>query len=382
MITPDEIRDKARRLLGKAIAAWLAGEPIFPYRIPADLKLPSDLPRAIESVERLRSESKEQRRYGYRIEWEKRRSRTHGQNDFPTAIYLDSLDDLSRLIGELPAWTILQKQTQMIRERLPTLESWIRQAGHWRKLIDVGDDLDGLLGLTEYFIAHPRPGVFARRIPVASTKLLESHKPLLSDWLDRLLPFGAIDVRYGTDQFEPRYGLKYARPHFLLRPLDADVGHRIGMSFDECSLPAETLSALPVGDARVFIVENKVSVLTMPAIPNGLVLGGLGNAVTQLAEIAWLHDRPVHYWGDLDAAGFEILSRLRDLLPDVRSRLMDESTLQQCKPLATFIRPQPPKPNLNLTAAERAAYQVVCDEGIRVEQEHIGDGIVRMSLGD
>lgn len=60
---------------------------------------------------------------------------------------------------------------------------------------------------------------------------------------------------------------------------------------------------------------------------------------------------------------------------------MDEPTLRRCESLATTIRPQPAKPNLNLTPSEQAVYEIVCEDGIRVEQEHLRDTVVQSLLG-
>ncbi len=381
MITPQQLRDKARRLYPKAIAAWLAGQEFFPRRIPADLSLPTDISAAVDAVQSLREHAQSERAGGYRIEWQSRRSRAFGQNEFPHEIHIDSMDDLCTMIGELPSWRSLQKDVAKIRRHLPGLEAWMQEPGRWRNLLEVSRDLDGLTALTEYFVANPRPDVFGRQIPIAaSSKLLEKHRRLLADWLDRLLPPAAIDPRYDCGQFEPRYGLRYARPHFLIRALDPNLATRIGWPFSECSLPAETISKLPVTDANVFIVENKVNLLTMPSVHRGIVLGGLGNGVVQLTEIAWLHDRQVIYWGDLDAAGFEILSRLRGLLPDVRSLLMNPETLNACRDLASDHSSQVPKTELQLTPTEYAAYETICHEGVRIEQEHIPDQLVTTAI--
>lgn len=115
--------------------------------------------------------------------------------------------------------------------------------------------------------------------------------------------------------------------------------------------------------------------------PYGRWTGSLESPVVQLAEIPWLHDRPVYYWGDLDEAGFEILSRLRNLLPDVRSHFMDEATLRQVAALATAVRPSLVRTDLNLEELERRAYEIVCREGLRFEQEHLPDSLLgRLSL--
>lgn len=376
MITPVQIREKARRLQTKAIAAWLADEPFFPRRIPADVKLPPQVPEAIQGVQALRTGSKSQRGFGYRVQWERRRSRSHGENDFPVAIYVDSMEDLWALSGEQGRWRRLEELVQALRSRLPALEPWVRRPGNWRRLLEVEDRAEELLTLTEYFSRHPRPDVFARQIPVASSKTLERNRRFLAEWLDEVLPPEAIDPRYAVDQFEPRYGLKYARPHFLLRVLDRDLRAQLGIPFAECSLPAEALDVLRVGEANVLLVENKVSLLSMPAVRNSLVLGGLGNGVTQLCDVGWLHDRPVTYWGDMDAAGFEILHRLRSLLPSVRSMLMDEATLAESVGLCSAVPPQVPQDGLELSSSERAAYERVCREGLRIEQEHLPEDLV------
>ena len=54
---------------------------------------------------------------------------------------------------------------------------------------------------------------------------------------------------------------------------------------------------------------------------------GLGFGLGRLAQIPWLSDVAVHYWGDVDTHGFAMLDRLRAALPHARSFLMDRATL-------------------------------------------------------
>lgn len=62
-------------------------------------------------------------------------------------------------------------------------------------------------------------------------------------------------------------------------------------------------------------------------------------------------------------------------------RRWSEPTLRRCESLATTIRPQPAKPNLNLTPSEQAVYEIVCEDGIRIEQEHLSETVVQSLLG-
>lgn len=375
MITPDAIVDRAKRVYPKVVQAWLAGNlaEFFPYRIPANLSLAKNHATAIAEVQRLRQSSKQTRGHGYSVEYASRRSRTYGLNQFPIAIWIETLDDLLQLTDTSQEWETLQRAVTTLRTRQPKLGPWVSRQANWRKLLEVADVLDGLLDIVDFFQTHPRPDCFAREMPISvSTKLLEAHRRRLAGWLDLVLPPDAIDHRYGYDAFEPRYGLRYARPHFLLRVLDTNFQAALGLAFNELSLPAESISQLPVADARVLVVENKINLLALPAMERTIALGGLGNGVTQLSDIAWLHENPVYYWGDLDAEGFVILDRLRQWAPHVKSILMNPSALDEFQRLATSGNGSEPQELENLTSNERECYVTICQTNRRIEQEHIG----------
>ena len=53
------------------------------------------------------------------------------------------------------------------------------------------------------------------------------------------------------------------------------------------------------------ITENKMTFLTLPALPDAFALHGGGFKVSGLAAIPWLRECPIIYWGNLDAQGFQ-----------------------------------------------------------------------------
>lgn len=375
MICPEQLAGKAKAVYPKAVKAWLHNDldSFFPYRIRANLKLAKeDVATAIRQVDSIRKSAKETRGFGYSVSWERRQSRFLGLNDFPDAISIDTMDDLVEWIGKRQDWDRLQVAVATLRRRQPRLESWLVEGVNWKSLLELANVLDDLLSVVEYFQSNPRPDCFARELPLAiSTKLIESHRKRLASWLDRVLPPQAIDTRYGFDAFEPRYGLRYARPHFLLRVLDPVLLNELGLPFGELSLPAESLSELPVESVRVVIVENKVNLLTLPSIERGLALGGIGNAVTQLDDISWLHKNPIQYWGDLDADGFVILDRLRQRFPQAKSLLMDRSTLETLSSLAISGNGATARELSELSEAELDVYRKLCATNQRLEQERI-----------
>jgi hypothetical protein len=379
VITPKQISEKARRLYPQAVDAWLRQQcdTFFPRRIPADLKPDPAIAAAIRDVEVLRAGAKETRGRGYRIQWQGRQSRTLGRNDFPEGIYVDSLEDLVWLTRRQQEFARLAGAVAKLRSQQPELGAWLLEASNWKPLLEVAEALDDLLLVVGYFRQHPRPDCFARELPLPiSTKLIQANARLLSAWLDRVLPPSTIDARYSRGEFEPRYGLRYVRPHFLLRILDPQLMAELGLPTSELSMPAEGIATLPAKSVRVFIVENKINLLTLPPTRRAIALGGLGNAVTQLSAIGWLHHADIFYWGDLDVEGFEILARLRRHFPQLKSLLMDEPTWITFQSLSiggnVIGRALPER----LTAEERCLCQRLAESQRRLEQERIPQSAV------
>ena len=372
MITPTEIREKATKIYPRAVAAWLdslAHDP-FPWRIPANLKL-SDVPsKNIDGVQRLRGSSKETIGFGYSVEWETRNSRTHGVNDFfPKAITIDSFYDLLKMTSKLNEFQRLEESVQTIRQRLPELEQWLKQG--WLRIVEL-DALEDLIAVAEFLIRNPRPSCFARELPLAvPTKLIHQNKALLGQWLDILLPDESIDCSCDPGHFEQRYGFRYFRKHILTRILDTELQRELGLFTEELSLPRHAIANLRLEDARVVIVENQVTLLTLPPVDRGIALFGMGMGITQLFEIPWLQDSLITYWGDLDVQGFEILAMLRRRFPNTSSILMDLRTIREFEHLATSGTGHFPTLPSELNEKEAEAFLYCSAKNLRIEQEHI-----------
>lgn len=369
MIQPSDIRRKADNLYPAFLDAWLAGEPFFPRVVPSEKRVDANLAVAADSVRRLKSQAKEVRGFGYSIEWQERKSRAHGRNLFPRRIVFETQDDLLRYLGKQQEFAKFASAVQRLREKHPALEAWIRS--HRRQLLDNASQLDGLLEVVNYLLAHPRPGLFARELPLGvDTKFIEQNRRILRDWLDLTLPPEAI--RADEEHFDRRYGLRYAEPQILIRFLDDEIQRNYGSPWSVCSVPLHALGKQPVGAARTLIVENKVNLLTLPAIKGAIAVGGLGNGVTDLRYVPWLGDTEIWYWGDIDAEGFAILSRLRGAFPHVRSLLMDDKTVAEWRShIGSAGNACPAELCANLLPPERAAFMTCAAENLRIEQERL-----------
>jgi hypothetical protein len=370
MIQPDDIRRKAGNLYLSFLQTWLRGnDSFFPRIIPAD-KTPStdDMATAIKEVEQLRQGSKEALGYGYTVVWREVNSRKMGRNRFPARILFETQADYLRYVGKQQEFAAFSAAVVQLRTQTPALEDWIR--ANAQRLIEAAAQVEGLLQVVVFFRERPRPDLFARELPIpVDTKFIERHQGLLQEWLDILLPPTAI--RADEAQFELRYGLRYVEPHLYVRLLDPCLKSELGFPCSELSLPLHTLARLDVRGAAVFVVENKVNLLTLPLLPRCIGFGALGRAVTLLRHVPWVASNNLFYWGDLDVEGLEILSSLRALHPATRSFLMDEDAIDRWQQLGTKGSGRKAEVPAHLTDSERAAFLRCREHDLRIEQERL-----------
>jgi hypothetical protein len=378
VIAPDELLAKAKRLYPSVVSDWIRDEckSFFPKRIPANLELKSSgterkkQSELLREVQELRNHSKQTRGYGYSVHWEEIANRSHGLNEFPKQIWIDTLEDYlgwTRLKSDFERIT---SRIRVLREEFPTLESWV--ASSWNKLQDLDDDFQDLVTVTRYLRDHPRPDCFPRELPLAvPTKLVERQQKILGEWLDFVLASESIDFGCDRKDFAARYGFKSFRKHLLLRFLDSDWCASLGLHFEELSLPPSSIDALNVNDCRVIIVENKTNLLTLPTIPRTLGIFGEGKGVSQLLRIGWLDRSEIYYWGDLDVEGFEIYAHLKFRFPQTKSILMDLTTIQRFENLGTVGNGSEREVPVELNSAETEAFRYLRKNNLRIEQEHI-----------
>ncbi|QQZ30211.1 hypothetical protein HMY34_16380 [Thiothrix subterranea] len=389
MITPADIRTKAQKLWdsGRILQdAWAAGE-LFPWEIPFRKPNASAQMEQFAQVRgwitTLKQASVEAKGYGYRISYREVQHRQLGAQLLPDTISFDTRDDLLRFIQKKQAFPTLYQTGLETAAEFPVLRAWLLK--YPTKLMEHASVWSALLAVCRYFLHHPRPERYLREldIPGVDSKFIGQHKAILSELLDAVLPESAIDPdstglrQYG---FERRYGLKYDEPLLRLRLLDTALSPVAGIT--DVSLPLSQLAQWEIPCQRVFVTENKTNGLSFPDNAQAIVIFGLGYGVDALAEIPWLHTRPLIYWGDLDTHGFSILSRMRRHFPHTQSLLMDTQTLQQyahlcveepenarCADILQHLQPE-----------EVAVYQHLQQTHQRLEQERIPMAYLQQQL--
>jgi hypothetical protein len=368
---------------GELLAGMVSGESSFPRRLT--LKGPTSVQMA-EQFDTVRAWIAELRALPhYRVEMRELRHRVLGANEVPRAVWVDTLDNALDVLGKRREARHFATLVECTRERQPLLLEWI--AGKPLKVLELADVWGRLLDVVDWVKTHPRSGVYLRQvdIPGVHSKLIEAHRSVLIQWLDRVLTPGAVDTTAtGVSGFARRYGFRDRPQRIRLRVLDSAHALLPGAGDADITLDAGSFARLAPAVSRVFITENEINFLAFPRVRDSLLIFGAGYGFDVLAQAAWLTRCQVFYWGDIDTHGFAILDQLRTCLPHARSLLMDRATLLAFEAQWGVEDKQTLRDLPRLNSEECALYDDLRDNrlspNLRLEQERIGFGWVETAL--
>jgi len=380
-----DIRAAVQRLWdqGRILAARLHGDALFPLEIPLRAPTVADMGEQFGAVQDWARQL--QAGSGYALRTRDVNHRQLGRQQVPAAACFASADDALRLLGRLTDARRFDQLAASTLAHYPQLRDWI--GSHTLTLLDQADGWDRILAILAWFQMNPRPGLYLRQLDIAGvdTKFIEARKALLSELLDQVLPASSIQHdAIGARQFEQRYGLLGKPVMIRFRLLDPAL--HIG-GLHDLTVPLAQFMALAPSAARVYVTENEINMLAFPPQAGAMVIFGGGYAIDRLRDVAWLRERELIYWGDIDTHGFAILDRLRAYLPQTRSLMMDTATLFAHRAL-WGTEPSDKRYGGTLTrldAAEQTLFGALRDnvhgQHIRMEQERIGYGWVKGALG-
>lgn len=364
MITPIEIKKKAANKYKAYLQSIVEGESFNPIVIIGDKKPNEDTVKFEEELTELISRSKEKIGYGYTIEYQTVKTKRHGIQDIPTSITFQTECDYLKYINEEKATAKFQKDITNILSSFPELKDWIYK--YPMKIID--NDWESLLKVCKYFKNTPKPHLYIRELPIqVHTKFIENNKSIIRELLDIVI---AEKINDDEKQFERRFNLKYDEPIVRFRILDNAISQQLFGDLDDLSIPISEFQYLSLPIQTVYVVENKINMLTFPVKKGSIVIWGHGFGVDIMKNVEWLKSKKIYYWGDLDAQGFQILSEFRTQFKQVQSFFMDRYTFDKYfdgdKGTVTNVEKE-----LCLTHDEHDMYKYLKENNFRLEQEKI-----------
>ncbi len=386
--TPQDLRRHLLKLWeqGRLLACLVDPGELFPLRLPLKRPTSADLSERFDDVRGWARALLQAAGHGLRIELREVRHRVIGDNALPDEAWIDTLADALGWIGKQRDAQRFARLVERTRAEQPALLPWLRRQP--LRALALVDDWGRLLDIVGWLRAHPRPGIYLRQVdlPGIHSKFVEAHRAVLSELLDRCLPADAIDASAsGLSNFAQRYGFRAKPVRVRLRMLDPRQS-LLGTAGDEdVTVDHATFTRIDPAASRVFVTENEINFLAFPALADSLVVFGAGYGFERLAEARWLHDKAIHYWGDLDTHGFAILDQLRGHFAHARSLLMDRATLLAHRPQWTD-EEQPVLHDLpRLDDEERSLFddlrwQRIEPRPLRLEQERVGFSHVERSL--
>jgi hypothetical protein len=382
--TPTELRAELEKRWqrGQLLAEGLADSGLFPLRIvlkqPSALQISDDFAAARVWVESWQAVDAGH----FAIEWREIMHRSLGRNRLPAAVVFPTAADAVAYLKKTRELARFAELAQTLPVEFSALRDWLRK--YPLRALEHAEPWPKLLAVVAWILKNPRPGIYLRQLslPGVDTKFIEQHKKWLADWLDLLLPETAIDSRFnGLSGFEHRYGF-LAKPQLIrFRILDS----RLAIAgLTDLSVTVDEFAQLDLPVKRVFVTENDVNGLAFPLVEGAMVIFGRGYGFDALARVAWLQDKEIHYWGDIDTHGFAILNQFRRHFPRTRPLLMDEATLaahrsqwvEEASPVSAELG--------YLTGEEAALYNALRDNrygrGVRLEQEYVSFALLSERL--
>lgn len=374
--TPADIKALLRRRWqrGEILASSLTQDPLFPLRLsikgPTSSQISADFGAARDWIADWHNQKV------IPIEWRSFSHRLFGDNQMPSTAIIPDAESAVRILGTRREWEIHQEMVARCRDSFPDLLGWLAKRAI--TALELAPDWQAILAVVAWVRDHPRFGQFLRQMdaPGVHTKLVEKHRGVISELLDRVLPADAIDASVrGISGFARRYGFRDKPERIRIRFLDpacAIAPERIGL---DLTLDAAAFATLDPPVKCVFITENEVNFLAFPECPRSLVIFGSGYGWSALATASWLHQRVIYYWGDIDTHGFAILDQLRSCLPHVRSMLMTREVFLRHRDFWTT-EPNPVRHELSrLTVEEKSTLEALkANSGVaalRLEQEKL-----------
>jgi len=380
--TPADVVQTLRRRWdsGVYLASRVAGrqwQPVpVPIRGPSAVELSENFAAAQDWVRAWTASAP-----SLRVETKPVGGRRVGVNVVPARAWVDTYDQLCALLrvgSDARRFHTMFNQTAVAE---PALLGWMVDrpmkvlllAGEWTRLVATIGWIAALSG----------PDVYLRQIdvPGVDTKFIEQHRSLLAELLDLRLPADRIDRAVPRSDFIARYGFRKKPSYVRVRRLGTDC---LPGGYSELAIPVTELATNPLTVSTVYVVENEVTYLALPAIPDAVAILGEGYAASRLRPLRWLEQRELVYWGDIDTHGFRILDRLRSQFPGARSMLMDRATLFAHQSQWVIESSQVREPLPRLTESENALYHDLVEDSfgsaVRLEQERLNYALVEAAL--
>lgn len=369
LVEPDTVERRLRQRYNNSHKKWLSGEGSWPLELPLGIPTEHQARENLNQVKVWQQHWLDWQGVGD-IQWAERRWPGLGTQNLPERILINNPLQVAQWINEEQRWQTANQRYTQLTQQWPVLQQILLK--YYNVLADYEKiDYLRLFAVLKWFESNPESNLFIRQIPVEGihSKWLLNRKAVLTEMLK------IIRQLNDASDFYDITGLRREPSLIRFKLLDSKLRKRLG-NLSDIAAPIEQIKKMQLPLKKVYIVENQQTGMAFEDIDDAMVFMGLGYAVEILKQIRWLNELPIYYWGDIDADGFAILNRIRSHFPQIKSILMDETTLlrhknfwsEDEKGITEIALPM-------LTEKEQSLYKGLCNNRwgtrLRLEQERI-----------
>ena len=395
MISIDEIKKKAENKFLPFLHSIIDEKDFFPLLIPSAKGSVKDsfAERKVEA-ENLYKNSKNAKGRGYTVETKTIKTHKQGMQTIIEKIYFETEIDFIRFIGKEKETENFKKHLSIIKNHFSNLNAedvqndWLKK--HLRSLIAEAEDdyWQNIFLCAIWFLNNPHCNVYLREIPVpVHTKFIEQNTSLIFSVYTALNKNEDTDKVSSNADIYIRWGVRTAEPFIRFRSLDKDIHLKIlneEFTSYEIQTPLSVFAKINFNSIEyIFIVENLMVYLTFPAFNKALCIFGSGFAAVNLKECKTLNEKKLYYFGDMDEHGFEILSNVRSIFPNIQSFCMDQKTYETFSIFAVKGENSHSKiEDLNLSEDELHLFKFLRENKTigRLEQEKISQAFIKSRI--
>lgn len=372
LLSPDAVRDFLTRRFNNQHQNWLAGEGSWPLIVGLGTPTEKEIADDAAGV-RAWTAAWDNRTGPGTVVSEDRQFARLGRQRFPVGISLESPAAVASAVGQGIRWATASRRYDYLAGRWPPLIRGMKLASKFDVLADYpSEDFERLVALLAWLEANPASNLYLRQLPVEGldTKWIGQRTGLVSGLL-REISASAGD----SNDFYATCGLRKPPHRVYIRVLCPELRGLVG-GLRDIEAPVNELAMLPIEPRSLVIIENLETGLALPDLAGTVAVIRLGNAVSALEALPWPRVANAVYWGDIDTHGFAILNRARQVLPQLRSVLMDGVTLMSHRSLWGHKPVQYGNETLEtLVDSEKAVYDGLRTNAwghkIRLEQERL-----------
>lgn len=321
LLLPKELGELLLRRYNNQHKAWLLGEGQWPLQISLGVPTEKDVSSDASGV-RIWVDAWAAWSGPGKVSWVSRQWARLGTQQLPATLELANPLEAASILGHGRRWRTVEQRYRLLMGRWPQLAGQLVVGRYFSFHADYSDqDFSRVMAMLDWLEKNPASGLAPRQLPVAGldTKWLEKRTGLITDFLK------GIQRNDAPGDFYSVCGLRRPVTRIRLRILCPRLRQQVG-GLKDIEAPLLEVAQLSMSPQHILIVENLETGLALPDMDGTIAFMRLGNAVSMLAELAWLRGRNTVYWGDIDTHGYAILNRARNLFPNLVSVLMDKET--------------------------------------------------------